>query len=158
MKIKLDENLPHQLVTLLSDLGHEVHGVSEEGLNGHPDNEIWAAVQRESRFLITQDMDFSDLRVFAPGTHHGLLLVRLSSPNRRDLVGRIVELFQFEDTNQWSGCFVVATERKIRVIKKKKAYRAGPAKALLLIAPTNPTLSHRAPAAPHGLPAEYGAA
>jgi len=25
MKIKLDENLPHQLATLLKNLGHEVH-------------------------------------------------------------------------------------------------------------------------------------
>jgi predicted nuclease of predicted toxin-antitoxin system len=117
MKLKLDENLPHRLVSLLSDLGHEVHSVFEEGLIGHLDNAIWAAAQQESRFLITQDMDFSDLRIFASGSHHGLLLVRLLSPSRRDLVDRI-ELFQHEDTSQWTGCFVVATDRKIRVIKK----------------------------------------
>jgi hypothetical protein len=63
-------------------------------------------------------MDFSDLRVFAPGSHHGLLLVRLLSPNRQDLADRIVELFRQEDTSQWVGSFVVATDRKIRVIKK----------------------------------------
>jgi hypothetical protein len=62
-------------------------------------------------------LDFSDLRQFAPGSHHGILLVRLRSPNRKDLIERIAELFQKEIVGQWAGCFVVATERKIRVLR-----------------------------------------
>jgi predicted nuclease of predicted toxin-antitoxin system len=119
MKIKLDENLPFRLVTLLKGLGHEAHTVHEERLVGHQDREIWEAAQKESSFLITQDLDFSDLRRFAPGSHHGILLIRLHSPNRRNLVGRINELFQKENVAEWAGCFVVATERKIRVLKPK---------------------------------------
>jgi len=71
MKIKLDENLPHRLATLLKNLGHEVHTLYEERLVGRPDAEVWEATQKESRFLITQDLDFSDSRKFAPGSHHG---------------------------------------------------------------------------------------
>jgi predicted nuclease of predicted toxin-antitoxin system len=117
MKIKLDENLPLRLAALLKDLGHDVHTLHDERLIGHADSEIWEATQKELRFLITQDLDFSDLRQFAPGSHHGILLVRLRSPNRRDLIERIGELFQQEDVLQWAGCFVVATERKVRVLK-----------------------------------------
>ena len=40
MKIKLDENLPHQLATLLKNLGHEVHTLHEERLVGRPDAEV----------------------------------------------------------------------------------------------------------------------
>ena len=86
-------------------------------LLGHEDSKIWETTQKESRFLITQDLDFSDLRKFAPGSHHGILLVRLRSPNRRDLIERVGELFQKENVSEWAGCFVVATERKIRVLK-----------------------------------------
>jgi predicted nuclease of predicted toxin-antitoxin system len=43
MKIKLDENLPNSLASLLHDLGHDVHTTSHEGLNGRPDQEIWGA-------------------------------------------------------------------------------------------------------------------
>jgi hypothetical protein len=68
MKIKLDENLPHQLAALLADLGHQVHTVFEERLVGRDDMDIGEAAQRESRFLITQDLDFSDARRFAPGS------------------------------------------------------------------------------------------
>ena len=68
MKIKLDENLPFRLATILNELGHDVHTPREEGLSGHADSEIWQTAQSESRFLITQDMDFSDSRQFAPGS------------------------------------------------------------------------------------------
>jgi predicted nuclease of predicted toxin-antitoxin system len=117
MKIKLDENLPLRLATLLRDLGNDVHTLHDESLLGHADTEIWNTTQRESRFLITQDMDFSDLRQFAPGSHHGILLVRLRSPSRKDLIERVGELFRKENIGEWAGCFVVATELKIRVLK-----------------------------------------
>ena len=117
MKIKLDENLPLRLANLLKELGHDVQTVHGERLTGHGDREIWEAVQKESRFLITQDMDFSDSRQFAPGSHHGILLLRLRSPSRTALLMRIEEIFQEESIREWAGCFVVATERKIRVLK-----------------------------------------
>jgi predicted nuclease of predicted toxin-antitoxin system len=117
MKIKLDENLPLLLASLLKGLGHDVHTIRDERLVGCADREIWEATQKESRFLITQDLDFSDLRQFAPGSHHGILLVRLRSPSRRDLIERIEGLFQKENAGEWARCFVVATERKIRVLK-----------------------------------------
>lgn len=94
MKIKLDEKLPVRLAILLKDLGHDVHTLLDEQLLGRADAEIWEATQRESRFLTTQDLDFSDLRQFAPGSHCGILLVRLRSPNRKDLMERVGELFQ----------------------------------------------------------------
>jgi predicted nuclease of predicted toxin-antitoxin system len=117
MKIKLDENLPVRLATLLKNFGHEVHTLHEQSLMGHPDREVWEAAQKESRFLVTQDLDFSDSRQFAPGSHHGILLIRLRSPNRRNLIKRIEEMFQKENVGDWAGCFVVATERKIRVLR-----------------------------------------
>ena len=64
---------------------------------------------------VTQDLDFSDVRHFAPGTHHGLLLIRMSQPGRKALIARIVSLFQLEDTDSWQRCFVVTTDQKLRV-------------------------------------------
>lgn len=117
MKIKLDENLPLRLAAALQDLGHDVHTTSSEGLTGRADLDIWAVAQAEARFLITQDLDFSDIRKFAPGSHAGVLLVRLHSPSRQNLISRVQNVFQTEGVDQWTGCFVVVSERKIRVIK-----------------------------------------
>ncbi|WP_437929069.1 DUF5615 family PIN-like protein [Sorangium sp. So ce291] len=115
MRIKLDENLPTSLVEALVQLGHDADSVQQEGLQGSPDSGVWAAAQADKRFLVTQDLDFSDLRQFAPGTHHGLLLVRLADPGRRVLKAYIECLFRTEDVERWAGCFVVATDTKIRV-------------------------------------------
>jgi len=117
MKIKLDENLPLRLALRLKEFGHDVRTVHDEQLVGHADEDIWHATQEESRFLITQDLDFSDSRAFAPGTHHGILVVRLRAPNRRNLIERVTELFRTEAAQGWEHCFVIATEHKIRVTK-----------------------------------------
>lgn len=115
MKIKLDENLPLRLGLVLTELGNDVHTTLDEGLSGAEDARIWESARNENRFLITQDLDFSDLRRFEPGTHAGILLVRLQDPSRRALLERVEALFRQEDVQTWAGCFVVATERKVRV-------------------------------------------
>jgi len=115
MNLKLDENIPRILCAVLTDLGHDVHSVFEEQPTGHPDADIWNTAQREGRFLITQDLDFSDTRKFIPGHHHGILLIRLSSPSRSNLAFRLRQIFGSENVENWKGCFVVATKRKIRI-------------------------------------------
>jgi len=115
MRVKLDENIPVQLVAILRKLGHDADSVRDEKLGGGTDEQVWQATQREERFLITQDLDFSDVRRFSPGTHAGVLLIRLRAPERQVLVDRVEKLFQNEFVNRWAGCFVVLTERKIRV-------------------------------------------
>ena len=71
MKIKLDENLPEGLVAALTALGHDVDTSVREGLGGRNDDTVWRAAQDAERFLITQDLDFSDIRRYTPGTHRG---------------------------------------------------------------------------------------
>jgi len=115
MKIKLDENLPRRLASRLAGMGHDVQTVGEEGIAGRVDPVVWEAAQRETRFLITQDMGFSNAQSFVPGSHYGILLIRLRTPSRRALIQRVEDLFREEDVAQWARCFVVATERKVRV-------------------------------------------
>jgi len=115
MKIKLDENLPTSLVTGLSALGHDVDTVPQERLAGRDDSIVWQAAQKAGRFLITQDLDFFDIRRFQPGTHHGLLLVRLHEPGRTALLRRVLNTFQVGGADEWTACFVVVTDHKIRI-------------------------------------------
>ena len=69
MKLKLDENLPTDLVDLLVPHGHDVHTVPGESLSGRDDTTVFNAARGEGRMLFTQDLDFSDIRKFQPGTH-----------------------------------------------------------------------------------------
>ena len=117
MKIKLDENIPASLSGMLALCGHDVDTVKDENLNGQADEIVWNAAQREGRFFITQDLDFSDIRKFSPGTHEGILLVRLGMPGRSTLISRIIDLFNQEAIETWKGCFVVLGESKLKPVE-----------------------------------------
>ena len=45
-------------------------------MGGAKDVVLWQAAQSEQRFLITADKGFGDIRVYPPGTHAGVLLLR----------------------------------------------------------------------------------
>lgn len=115
MKIKLDENLPSRLADVLLRAGHDVDSVAAEGLTGKPDADVWAAARGHDRFLITQDLDFSDIRRYRPGTHPGLLLVRLREPGADALLQRVRAAIAAQPLESLAGCFVVLTEHKLRI-------------------------------------------
>jgi predicted nuclease of predicted toxin-antitoxin system len=115
VRIKLDENLPDRLVPVLTALGHDVDTVHGEQLTGRTDPDVWTAAQSTQRFLVTQDIDFSDVRRYTPGTHAGLLLLRLPRPGRNAVLERVTRLFRTEQIETWAGCLVVATDQKVRI-------------------------------------------
>lgn len=123
MRIKLDENLPKSLADELSQIGHDADTVYDENLAGVADDRLWEAAQREERFFITQDLDFSDVRQFQPGSHCGILLVRLRAPGKRALIRLVKRLFTIEDISSWEGCFIIATERKVRIRRPGQPFR-----------------------------------
>jgi predicted nuclease of predicted toxin-antitoxin system len=119
MRIKLDENVTTRVVPALNALGHNVHTVQSEGLTGRSDEDIWLAAQAEQRFLITQDFGFADIRRFSPGTHFGILLLRLRITNQAAILKRLLEVFVNEDSSIWSRCLVIVTETKVRVVREQ---------------------------------------
>ena len=122
MRIRLDENLPESLLASLAGLGHEVDNVRLEGMAGRAHPDVWQSAQSGSRFLITQDLDFSDIRKFAPGTHHGLLLARMRLPGRRALARRLCSIFHTEAVETWTHCLVHVTDRKVRLHRPRTLY------------------------------------
>ena len=81
-RIKLDENLGQSHAALLRDAGYDVDRVTDEGLSGTADVDLWPVVCRERPFFITLDLDFSDVRQFVPGSHPGILPPRPASQSR----------------------------------------------------------------------------
>lgn len=109
--------MPVDLVDTLTAAGHDTDTVPSEQLTGKPGADIFAAAVREGRLLITQDLDFSDARRFAPGTHPGVLLIRLYAPTRRNLIARVAQLIETEPLESLAGCLAVLTDHKLRVRK-----------------------------------------
>jgi len=115
VRINLDENLPAELARSLAGLGHDVQTVPGEGIAGSDDDTVRDAARREGRFLITQDLDLSDARKLQPGSHPGILLVRMRTPGRLALTARVASLFREEPVERWTGCLLVATDHKLRI-------------------------------------------
>lgn len=115
MRLKLDENVPDRVVASLVALGHDTDTVVGEGLGGAKDEDLWPKVQEARRFLITRDLGFSDERLYPPGDHQGILVVRLSDDRSRATAERLATVFQTEDVEAWAGCLVVVTDHKVRV-------------------------------------------
>lgn len=76
MKLKLDENLPHDLAAALRADGNDVHTVADEQLAGKSDPVVVAAATDEGRLLLTLDRGIGDLRRYPPGSHAGILVLR----------------------------------------------------------------------------------
>ncbi len=119
MKIKLDENLRKSALVLLRGAGYEAERPLEEGLSGYPDEQIWDFVLNQGMFFITLDVDFSDVRKFPPGTHPGILVLRLSKQGRevvKQTVSKIIKEYTLETLK---GSLAIADEYRTRIRRPK---------------------------------------
>lgn len=113
--VKLDENLGQGHAELIRRAGHDADRVTDQGLSGANDAAVWQRACTEGRFFITLDLDFADVRHFAPGTHAGLLLIRPRN-NSRNAVAEILErVLRDHPLDRLGGCFVVADHNHTRI-------------------------------------------
>jgi hypothetical protein len=57
-------------------LGHDADTVDSENLSGADDAVVLAAATSDSRALLTLDKGLADVRVYPPGNHGGVTLIR----------------------------------------------------------------------------------
>ena len=76
LRFKLDENVARDAAALLREQSHDVQTVYEEQLVGEADPAILAACLRERRILVTLDLDFADVRRYAPSDTPGIIVLR----------------------------------------------------------------------------------
>lgn len=69
----------------------------------------------EERFLITQDLDFSDARKYPPGTHAGIMILRVADDSRANLIRVVLRAFSEQDLAAFERALVVVTDVKIRI-------------------------------------------
>lgn len=119
-RIKLDENLGQSHAALLRGAGYEVDRVTDEGLSGAADADLWPVVCREGRFFITLDLDFSDVRHFVPGSHPGILLLRPTSQSRDAALAVLTRVISEVPLPTLAGCLAIADERRTRIRRPAK--------------------------------------
>ncbi len=86
MKIKIDENLPSEYVTLLRAAGFEADSVDDEGLGSAEDAVISHHIKAEQRALLTLDLGFADIRAYPPEEYAGLIVLRSKTQDKITLL------------------------------------------------------------------------
>ena len=115
MKIKLDENLPVRVAQPLRSAGHDVDSVVEEGLAGATDVEVLAQATSSDRLVVTLDRGFADVRVHPPGSHAGVIVLRVDDQSPLTIVQEVQRLLDAVDIDDLIGCVSVFRAGSIRV-------------------------------------------
>ena len=115
LRFKLDENLPRRVEPALRALGHDVETAVSEGLAGCADPNLLAACGAEDRILVTLDLDFADIRVYPPGSHRGIWVLRPANQGF-DTVLKLVHVgLQVAVLERTAGQLWVVEEKRVRI-------------------------------------------
>jgi len=115
VRVKVDEDLPGAAAVLLRDRGLDTATVIEQGMCGFKEAALWAAVQAEQRFLVTADKGFADIRIFPPGAHADILLLRPDDGGIRPILELLEKVLSGCDLEHLLGAVAEATPRGIRI-------------------------------------------
>jgi predicted nuclease of predicted toxin-antitoxin system len=118
MHIKGDEDLPPMAAEWLREQGYEASTVVEQEMGGWKDDPLWAAVQTEGQFLRTADKGFADIRLYPPGTHGGILLLRPDEDGIRPVLDLLKAVLAEVDLAELEGVVAVATSQGLRVRRR----------------------------------------
>lgn len=114
MRVKLDENIPVSAEAVAVQLGHDTDTVAGENLTGARDADVLAGATRDGRFLITLDRGCGDVRLYPPGSHGGVAVLRVDSQDAHS-VTQAVRSFLSTDFGDLTGCIVVVRGHLARI-------------------------------------------
>lgn len=114
MKLKLDENLRAVLGQRLTDAGHDVDTTADENLGGSSDEAVMARATQDGRLLLTLDRGLGDVRTYVPGSHAGVIVLRLASQDLESIDAALADLAE-RDLEAFIGALVVYRAGELRV-------------------------------------------
>lgn len=115
MRVKLDENIPVLAAVVAQQLGHDADTVTSEGLVGSTDPEVLAAATGDGRLLVTLDRGFGDVRAYPPGSHGGIVVLRVESQDAASVAEVVRSFLSTNEFDDLTGCIVVVRGHLVRV-------------------------------------------
>ena len=120
IKFKIDEHFGRRLQDIFLNAGYDAKTVRDENLQGISDSSLYEVCKKESRCLVTLDLDFSDIIRFPPYESAGIAILR---PRKRvtykDLEVLILQLIEYVKVNSIENQLWVVEKNKIRIHKSE---------------------------------------
>jgi predicted nuclease of predicted toxin-antitoxin system len=76
MSLLLDQNMPNQILKALRQWGYTVSLLAEHISPEADDPDVLALALQLDAVLLTCDLDFSDIRIYPPDHHQGIIVFR----------------------------------------------------------------------------------
>ena len=73
------------------------------------------AATSERRLIVTLDRGFGDIRLYPPGTHAGVLVLRLSTHSLPETKRALEHLVSKVDLDDLAGCVAVYRDGSLRI-------------------------------------------
>jgi predicted nuclease of predicted toxin-antitoxin system len=115
VKFKLDENLPVSSTAILTSVGHDVDTVTQEGLIGALDRDVVAAATAAGRILISLDRGLGDIRAYPPGSHDGIVVLRLTDQSAAAAIKAVSDLATLPNPESLTGTVAVLQRGLLRI-------------------------------------------
>jgi len=115
MRFLIDENLPIEIKALLHRRGHNATHALDRTKPGRSDSALYRIAQKERRVIVTCDLDFSDIRRFPPGTHYGIIVLRLQIQSTPRLLGAFEGFMRAGTINRCVKAIAIVEETGYRV-------------------------------------------
>lgn len=115
MRLKLDENLPTRAADPFRRAGHDVDTVADENLTGAADVDVMLAASRAQRLVVTLDRGFGDVRLHPPGSHAGVLVLRVEDQSPEAIAREVEQLVASVELETLIGCVSVFRAGDLRV-------------------------------------------
>jgi predicted nuclease of predicted toxin-antitoxin system len=94
IKFKTDENIHPDFSKLLQENGYDSTTIWDQDLRGTNDRNLLSICTRESRILVTFDLDFCNIKTYPPESYCGIIVLRISDQSRAAVLkaaGRILQ-------------------------------------------------------------------
>ena len=115
MEFKVDENLHSDAAVLLRRHGHDAVTIYEQGLRGVSDEEVAGVCKRESRAIVTLDLDFADIRAYPPTDYQGIIVLRLRDQSRLSALSVVERILPTLDDEPLAGKLWIVDETQVRI-------------------------------------------
>lgn len=115
MRFLADECVYFVTVKTLRERGHDVVTVQDEGLSGKSDLVVLEHAVIEKRVFITNDMHFSNILLFPPQQHFGIIVLKIRPVTINQVHTVLLGYLSKVDQSKIQNALIIIDRNKYRI-------------------------------------------